>query len=228
MAGTADPTDEALTGYPRPSVAVDVAVLTIKNDSLHVVVVQHRRGGRALPGTFLHEGERLSDSAARALRDKAGLTDVDFAQLRVFDDPDRDDRGWVLSVGHSGALPARRIPANVELMQVIDRRTGGALLFDHAAIVALAVEELRRRYGRELDPAGLLGETFTVLELRRIYQAVFGHSLVKDTFRRYMIDALEPTGELATGFGRPAELFRRRQGAELPSGASAFFTAARA
>ena len=65
-----------LTDYPRPSVAVDVAVLTVRDDILQVVVVDHRPGGPALPGTFLHAGERLSDAAARALHDKATLSDV--------------------------------------------------------------------------------------------------------------------------------------------------------
>jgi 8-oxo-dGTP diphosphatase len=219
------PTTKKLTDYPRPSVAVDVAVLTVRDDALQVVVVRHDLGGLALPGTFLHAGERLSDAAARALRDKATLSDVTFAQLRVFDDPARDERGWVLSVGHSGALASDRIPEPIDLMPVVDGRPVRPLLFDHADIVALAVEELRLRYGRELDPANLLDETFTVLELRRIYQAVFDRQLVKDTFRRYVIDALEPTGERATAFGRPAELFRRRPGATLPPSAWAFFVA---
>lgn len=205
--------------------AVDVAVLTVRAETLQVVVVEHRHGGLALPGTFLHSGERLSDAAARTLDDKANLRDVTFAQLRVFDDPDRDERGWVLSVGHSGALASERIPDSVELMPLIGGRPGGALLFDHAAIVELAVDELRGRYGRELDPAHLLGEAFTVLEVRRTYQAVFGRPLVKDTFRRYVIDALEPTGEMASAFGRPAELFRRRAGGTLPRSAWAFFNA---
>jgi len=214
---------KALSDYPRPSVAVDVAVLTVRDDVLQVVVVHHRHGGHALPGTFLHTGERLSDAASRALHDKAAISDMTFAQLRVFDDPARDDRGRVLSVGHSGAIAADRIPASAALMPVIDGRPRGPLLFDHAEIVALAVEQLRLRYGRALDPANLLAETFTVLEMRRIYQAVFGRPLVKDTFRRYVIDALEPTGEMARAFGRPAELFRRKTGASLPAGAWAFF-----
>lgn len=216
---------KTLADYPRPSVAVDVAVLTVKDDVLQVVVVDHRHGGLALPGTFLHAGERLSDAATRALQEKAELSNVTFAQLMVFDEPDRDERGWVLSVGHSAALAADRIPDTVKLMPVIDGRPGGPLLFDHADIVALAVEELRLRYGRELDPANLLDETFTVLQLRRIYQAIFGRTLVKDTFRRYVIEALKPTGETANAFGRPAELFRRRRGAALPPTAWAFFVA---
>ena len=220
-------TPTALTDYPRPSVAVDVAVLTIREDTLHVVVVDHRLGGQALPGTFLHHGELLWQAASRALDQKAGLRDVKFSQLRVFDDPSRDERGWVLSVGHSAAIAAALIPPRVSLLPVIDGCAGGPLLFDHADIVALAVQELRVRYSRTIDPDGLLGGTFTVLELRRTYQAVFGRPLVKYTFRRHIIDALEPTGELSVTYGRPAELFRKRPGAALPAAAWAVFTSGR-
>ena len=223
MALSIDSGGRAFADHPRPSVAVDVAVLTVRDDALHVVVVPHRLLGLALPGTFLQQEERLADAAARALRDRAGLDQVRFSQLRVFDTPDRDDRGWVLSVGHSAALASSSIPGEVHLMPVINGRASGRLLFDHEDMVALAVDVLRRQYGRAADPAQLLGERFTVLELRRLYQAVFGRPLIKDTFRRYVIDALESTGEMSSAYGRPAELFRRRQGAELPTSAWAFF-----
>jgi 8-oxo-dGTP diphosphatase len=65
--------------YPRPSVAVDAAVLTVPPgaDALHVLLVRregsHRKGAWALPGTFLHPGETLADAVLRALRTKAGV-----------------------------------------------------------------------------------------------------------------------------------------------------------
>ena len=169
---------------------------------------------------------RGSDSPTRPLgryADKAVLSGVPFAQLRVFDDPTRDDRGWVLSVGHSAALAADRLPGGVRLCAVVGGRPIEPLLFDHAAMVTLAVEQLRLQYAAAVDPSRLLDETFTVLALRRVYQAVYGRPLLKDTFRRYVIDAIEPTGETAGAFGRPAELFRRRAGALLPPSAWAFF-----
>lgn len=215
------PTDPAAPGaslieYPRPSIAVDVAVLTIRNGRLQVVVVDHRFGGLALPGTFLHRGERLVAAASRALADKAGLSAVQFAQLKVLDDPDRDERGWVLSVAHSGAVPDRELPPGVQLMPVMAGRSAAELMFDHGAMVELAVEQLRRRYATTLDPGGLLDETFTVLQLRQLYQAVYDRELLKDTFRRYVIGAIEATGETDVSLGRPAELFRRRPQGLLP------------
>lgn len=203
------PARPSLTDYPRPSVAVDVAVLTVRDDRLQVVVVDHTLGGTALPGTFLHEGEVLADAAARALAGKAGLRRVPFTQLHVFDDPGRDDRGWVLSVGHSAAIPAVNLPAGGRLLPIEQGRAAGDLLFDHAEIVRLAVDRLRRDYATELDPARLLGEQFTVFRLRKLYEAVFERPLMKDTFRRLVVPNLESTGEYGTDFGRPAEIYRR-------------------
>ena len=217
-----------LTDYPRPSVAVDVAVLTVRSDALRVVVVPHRLGGLALPGTFLHPGELLAEAAARALTEKAGLADVEFTQLHVFDALDRDERGWVLSVGHSGALASERIPDNATLVPVVDGNPDDALLFDHDEIVRLAVTVLRRQYSQEIDPAGLLNDPFTVLQLRRVYQAVYGHTLMKDTFRRIVAPHLVKTGDLANDFGRPAELFRKIPGSLLPASAWATFVDPRA
>lgn len=195
--------------------AVDVAVLTVRDDHLQVVVVEHRTGEIALPGTFLHEGEILADAAARALQEKAGLERVAFTQLQVMDQPGRDDRGWVLSVGHSGTLSRDRIPASTRVMPIVDGDAAGRLLFDHNDIVRLAVQKLRVDYGQEIDPGSLLGETFTVYQLRKVYQAVFGRALMKDTFRRLVTPNLERTGETGTDFGRPAEVYRRTANSRL-------------
>ncbi|MDG3015279.1 NrtR DNA-binding winged helix domain-containing protein [Speluncibacter jeojiensis] len=219
MSTWTDKDGKTLTDYPRPSVAVDVAVLTVVDAELHVVVVHTPSGTLALPGTFLRPGERLSDAAERALRSKARLKDLAFQQLAMFDKPGRDDRGWVLSMAHGAALAADRLPPGTLTVPLELGRPTPPLAFDHAEMVESAVDDLRQRYARRVDPAALIGETFTVLALRRLYDAIFARALPKDTFRRLVVDALEPTGEMSVGAGRPAELFRRRAGAELPPSA---------
>src|SRR3954469_20913490 len=116
-----DSSGKALTDYPRPSVAVDTAVLTVPDDDPRLSVLLIRRTGEhrgsewSLPGTFLHGGETLAVAVGRSLREKAGLTpSVAPRQLHVFDDPRRDDRGWVLSVAHVAALPWRQIEPVLE------------------------------------------------------------------------------------------------------------------
>jgi ADP-ribose pyrophosphatase YjhB (NUDIX family) len=206
-----DDAGKALSDYERPSVAVDVAVLTVIDDELAVLAVESGRGP-ALPGTFLHPGETLADAASRALRTKADISGLGFHQLGMYDDPSRDDRGWVLSMAHGAAVARRRLPDDALLVRITGQTPKVDLAFDHNTMVSQAVQDIRARYSDHPDPDRLLGDQFTLLELRRLHEAIFGATLVKDTFRRRFIGALEGTGERAAAeTGRPAELFRVRR-----------------
>ena len=209
-----DTSGRSLADYERPSVAVDTAVLTLDDERGLVVLEVKRpeRGEWALPGTFLHKGETLADAVERSLRDKANVNGLRPHQLHVFDDPDRDKRGWVLSVAHVDIVQADRLDArfaaSTRLMPVHARHR---LPHDHRKIITRAVEHLRSRYEDRPDPDNFLDDEFTILQLRRVHEQVAGVALQRDRFRRVMEPQLEPTGAMATGTrGRPAELFRRR------------------
>jgi ADP-ribose pyrophosphatase YjhB (NUDIX family) len=178
------------------------------------MVLQARREGAAgwaLPGTFLHPGERLADAVDRSLRAKAGVRGVRPRQLHVFDDPARDDRGWVLSVAHVAVVRAGRLADRLpDRTRLASTERPGRLPYGHGGIIARAVDDLRLRYRDVPDPDGLLGAEFTLLELRRAHEAVAGEPLQRDWFRRTMEPRLEATGTVISGArGRPAELFRR-------------------
>lgn len=197
----------SLDGFPRPSLAVDTAVLTVAAGNLCVGVLTDARSERLrLPGTFLHEGEVLADAVRRSLQEKAGIEGVEPIQLRVFDEPGRDTRGWVLSVAHVAVVRAESMGTLTPLR--VAEATG--LDFDHDAIVTFAVERLRLDYAEHPDPAGLLAEPFTIAELREVHEAVAGARLQPDTFRRRVLPQLVDTGEVQRGgVGKPAGLFRR-------------------
>lgn len=206
----------ALTDYPRPSVAVDVAVLTVAPEGeLRVLLVRragsHQRDAWQLPGTFLHPGERLADASDRALRTKAGIAGLHPVQLHVLDDPGRDDRGWVLSAAHLDVVAWRRVESlDGEGMRLAPVAGISGLAFDHDHIVGLAVERLRAEYAETPDPRGLLENPFTLLELQRLHEAVAGRDLPKDSFRRGMEPKLRATGDTQAGaVGKPARLFVR-------------------
>lgn len=210
-----DTRGKALTDYPRPSVAVDTAVLTLDPDAGLVVLQVRRTGGRgwALPGTFLHPGELLAGAVTRSLEAKANVRGLRPRQLHTFDALDRDERGWVLSVAHVAVVPleqlATRLP-DVTRLAPVD--TPGRLAYDHAEVIELAVDDLRFRYQAMPDPDLLLGDEFTLRDLRLIHEAIARYPLQRDTFRRAMEPQLVATGSVvAGGRGRPAELFRRRE-----------------
>jgi ADP-ribose pyrophosphatase YjhB (NUDIX family) len=217
-----DSSGRTLTDYPRPSVAVDTAVLTVGTDGALAVLLVRRAGGHrraewALPGTFLHPGETLADAVRRSLAAKAGLVPATAPrQLHVFDDPRRDDRGWVLSVAHVAALPWREIEPVLEAglgsvcVRPVDDVHG--LPFDHDEIVRRAAADVRLRYRERPDPDELIDEPFTIRALYRLHDAVVGGlGYSADTFRRTMIGMLDETRRMSEGtVGKPAQLYVRR------------------
>lgn len=217
--------EDDLLQFRPPSLTVDVALLTLLADALHVLVLQRTEppfaGAAVLPGGFVRLEETLDDAAARVLRQKVGLTDLFVEQLFTFGDLDRDPRGRVVTVAHY-ALVAARIDVPWPALQggdVVLRADDGAPLpvgFDHARIVGTTVQRLRGKI--DYAPVGfeLLPEQFTLLELQQVHEAVLARPLNKDSFRRRMLASglLQATGRRRRAVGhRPPELFRFRAAA---------------
>src|SRR3954466_15238240 len=90
--------------FERPSVAVDVVVLTADRGGLRVLVYQRKdhphRGRWALPGGFVRVNESLDAAAQRLLQDKTGLAGVFLEQLYTFGAPGRDPRTHIVTVAY--------------------------------------------------------------------------------------------------------------------------------
>jgi hypothetical protein len=115
-------------------------------------------------------------------------------------------------MAHGAATARRHLPEGALLVRIAGEKPCVELAFDHKTMVSQAVQDIRARYSTDPDPDRLLDDHFTLLELRRVHEAIFGTTLLKDTFRRRFIGALEGTGERAgSDTGRPAELFRVRR-----------------
>jgi 8-oxo-dGTP diphosphatase len=224
--------------FERPSVAVDVALLSAFDGALHTVLVRRAehpfRGRFALPGGFIRMHESLDAAAARVLAVKAGLGGVFLEQLYTFGDPARDPRTRVIAVAYYALVDRRRFAAAAGAgagREVIVARldvpwegeTGGpvdaigddarplALAFDHADILGTAVKRVRGKL--DYSPVGfqLLPEKFTLLDLLSVHETVLARPLNKDSFRRRMLASglLEATGERQEDVDhRPAELYR--------------------
>jgi 8-oxo-dGTP diphosphatase len=224
--------------YPRPSLAVDVVLLTVEEDRLRTLLVRRvvppQLGRWALPGGFVGIDESLDGAAARALAAKAGLDGVFIEQLYTFGDPGRDPRTRVISVAYYALVDPAMLRAAVAVrgdehsglaevvvspdgtVEVRDERvTTLQLAFDHERILATAVERLRGKLDDAPIGFELLPELFTLRDLRVVHETILGRPLNKDSFRRRILDRglVEPTGQRATGVGhRPPELYRFAQG----------------
>lgn len=96
----------------------------------------------------------------------------------------------------------------------IAANTGTAAAVDHRRILASALGRLRGKLTYRPVVFELLPDTFTLLQLQHVVEALAGVTLHKQNFRRLVEGAglVEGTGRRAEGLtGRPAELFRFRR-----------------
>ena len=212
--------------YPAVAVTVDLVVLTIRDDDLCVLLV--RRGeppyqGRwALPGGFVRPDEDLAEAAARELQEETRLSprDVHVEQLATYGAPRRDPRMRVVSVAHLALAPDLPAPQSgsdaadahwVPVASVLGRTA--RLAFDHDVILRDGLERARSKIEYTSLAAAFCGTEFTVAELRRVYEIVWGLAIDARNFHRKATKTdgfLEPTGTTTTrDGGRPAQLYRR-------------------
>jgi 8-oxo-dGTP diphosphatase len=217
--------------FPPMAVTVDVAILTVRQGQLSVLLVRRgvhpHRGRWALPGGFVGEREDLETAARRELAEESGVgAGAHLEQLACYGSPRRDPRMRVVSVAYLALIPDPARPtagtdaAEARFWPVDDLRAGAkpALAFDHDQILADAVERARAKLEYTNLATWLLDEPFTVAELRRVYEAVWGVQLHPANFRRKVLATpgfIMPTGERTpTGRGW-AELYKRGDSGQL-------------
>jgi 8-oxo-dGTP diphosphatase len=208
--------------YPAVAVTVDVVALTIRDDALAALVV--RRGaepfaGRwALPGGFVRDGEDLDGAAERELVEETGLAAarLHLEQLASYGAPQRDPRMRVITVAYLGLAPNLPLPvaggdADGACWVPVDALRD--LAFDHDRILGDGVERARAKIEYTPLATTFCPPEFTVAELRRVYEIVWGTSLDARNFHRKVTGAegfLVATGATTSrDGGRPAQLYRR-------------------
>ena len=201
-----------------PICTVDVVLLTLQHGALQVALLRRERapfaGALALPGGYIHTGEDVDAqaSAARVLREKAGLQSPYLEQLATFSGAVRDPRGWSLAVAYCALVPPDLLTtAPLTLTPVAELP---ALPFDHRAMVDAAVARVRSKSQYSSMPVHLCAEPFTLPQLQAVYEAVLGEPLNKVSFRRKvdelaMLEAV-PGALHSGGAHRPAQLYRVR------------------
>jgi 8-oxo-dGTP diphosphatase len=212
--------------FPPFAVTVDVVIVTMADGVLKILLVRRGeepfKGMWAIPGGFKRPPETLDEAARRELTEETGVDSASLlAQFGAYGDPGRDPRMNVVTVGYLavlrdvGSIVAGSDASDAALVSVSEVLKGRLeLAFDHLRIVQDAVERVRV----ELEVSGIasafVGATFTLAELRAVYEAVWGVQLDAANFRRSVVaDAgwVIPTGVRArpgSAGGRPAELYR--------------------
>jgi 8-oxo-dGTP diphosphatase len=210
-----------------PPLAVSTVVFTLHaadpegRPTLHLPLVRRERepyrSRWALPGGPLRGDTSLRTTAASTLETTTGLAPTLLEQLYTFGGTDRGEGKrlvsvvyWALVRDTAGESALVEDP-NVAWFPVDHPEVTDRLAFDHSRIVAYAVARLRAKVGWADVARRLLGETFTLAQLREVYEAILGRRLDQANFRRTMLSrgGLEDTGEVLTGGrNRPPKLYR--------------------
>jgi len=199
-------------------VTVDIVVFTIRERSLHVLLVKRGvppfEGQYAIPGGFIHEDESLEAAALRELYEETSVRDVFLEQLYSFGDPKRDPRGRVITVAYYALISSGQLSvmagadaAEARWFQLAKLPT---LAFDHKRILEYALERLRNKLEYTTVGFQFLADKFTLSEMQSVYEAILGRALDKRNFRRKiaLLGILKPLRESRHTGRKPAQLFR--------------------
>lgn len=228
--------------YPPFALTADIVLLTIKGGKLCVLLVERgahpHKGSWALPGGFVGEDESAEGAAIRELQEETGvkLDNAHIEQLRTYSEPDRDPRMRVISTAFIALVPNSALPApqagddaaNAYFYPVYDligdnvnEEDKVSLAFDHEKILNDGIERTANKLEYTNLAATFLEEPFTLADLRRIYEEVWGIELHAANFRRKIlstkdfVEELETKGESRFEGGKSAQLYKRGTAKDL-------------
>lgn len=218
-----DNTTRSIRENAWPTVGVSVVIFSLQpgeyQQVLSVLLVRRdsepQCGNWALPGGWVRSGEGLEQAARRHLRTKTGLRPTYLEQLYTFGRPDRDPREHRIAVAYyvlvrndesaaaiagereSGWFPVARLPS--------------PLAFDNDEIISYALWRLQNKVGYAYIAFQMLPPTFTLTQLREVYEGILGHDIDPTNFRRKVeaSGTIVPTGtRVEGGAHRPPKLYQ--------------------
>ena len=207
--------------YERPGLTVDCVIfgLDLDEEVLQVMLIERDvepyAGVWAIPGGFVKSGETLMEAATRELEEETGITGVFLEHLYTFGDPDRDPRGWVVSVAYYALVSPDKhyihATADARQAQWFPVTAVPQLAFDHAEILATALQRIRGKLTYAPIGFELLPQRFTIKQLQKLYEIVLDRKLDNRNFRKriFGMDVLRELGEMQKGVPhRAARLYK--------------------
>lgn len=206
-----------------PSLAISTVIFALRPDpetgrsALWLPLVRRIRepfrGLWALPGGPLGAQESLQEAAAGNLAQTTGLAPKYLEQLYAFGGTGRSPSPRVVSIVYWALVQPDEtaLPPRDENVAWFPAERPGELAFDHNEIVEYALWRLRNRMEYGSIAYAFLGRTFTLAQLREVYEAVLGRELEPANFRRQLRSApdIEATDDYVQGGRhRPPRLYR--------------------
>ncbi|MCF6358474.1 MAG: NUDIX domain-containing protein [Draconibacterium sp.] len=182
------------SNHPKHFVAVDCVIFGYRNEELCLLLYprgfEPSQGKWSLMGGFIQKNESSEEAAKRVLNQTTGLKNIYLEQIETFTQPNRDPEARVISIGYYA----------LSRMDEYDEKTvreHGAhwwpitelpqMIFDHANMVEKALIKLQQKSGYSIVGKELLPEKFTLMQLRKLYEAIFQREFDPGNFRKKIL-----------------------------------------
>lgn len=175
-------------------VALDSIIFGFDGEQLKLLLVKRgiedEYNAWSLMGGWVQPDESLEQASNRILFELTNLKDIYLEQLHTFGNPMRDPVERTVSVAYFALINVEdydnKISKSFEA-QWFSMQELPKLLFDHSSMVDMAIQHLR--YKASQHPIGfeLLPEKFTIPQLQKLYEAIFGTELDKRNFSRKLL-----------------------------------------
>lgn len=210
--------EEFYKGHSKYLLAVDCVILGYEEDELKLLLYPRSfepvKGMWSLMGGFVQESESCEEAACRILNQTTGLQGIFLDQVSTFSSPWREPFARVISVAYYALIRIHH--SDLDLLEQHGAKWWPVsnlpeLIFDHSAMVKNAVVRLQQKAGYSLAGSELLPEKFTLLQLRKLYEAIYQRRFDAGNFRKKILslELLERTGEKNSTESRKGAFYYR-------------------
>ena len=182
-------------GYTKVLVSVDCIIFGFDEGKLKILIGRRKydpgRGEWSLYGGFVAADEDVDEAAKRTLYELTGMRHIYMKQVGAFGKVDRDPGERVISIAYYALINVSEYEENLRLehgLEWVDVDNMPQLYSDHNEMVSKAHKLMQDKLKTEPVGFRLLPRLFTLTQLQRLYEVVYGAELDKRNFRKRVKD----------------------------------------
>lgn len=193
-------------------ISLDCVIFGFHENELKILILELKYSKElVLPGGFLKMDETLEKAANRVLNERTGLDNIFLKQFKVFSEPGRSKTNpGIQDLIDSGAHPDLKFFTkrfiSVGFYALVDFTKVNPspdffsdkcewknvndefkLILDHNIIIEKALSILRLQLNQQPIGLNLLPEKFTMPQLQKLYETIFGKKLDRRNFQRKIL-----------------------------------------
>lgn len=180
--------------HPKFLFSVDCVIFGYEDEQLKLLLYPRAfepvKGSWSLMGGFVQQDESSEEAATRVLLKTTGLSNIFLEQVSTFSQPGRDPFDRVISIAFFALIridhfdKERVNKYGAKWWPVTDLPK---LIFDHKEMVEQAKARLQQKAGSSLVGSELLPEKFTLMQLRKLYEAIYQREFDPGNFRKKIL-----------------------------------------